>query len=105
MTVRGDPRLLRQLVRNLLENARRHGKPPVSVRLARAAGEAVLRVSDAGPGVPVAERERVFEPFYRRSSSSDGAGLGLSLVRQIARQHGGDARCGDAFEVRIPAGP
>lgn len=105
VTVHGDARLLRQLVRNLLENARRHGEPPVSVRLVRAAGDAVLRVSDAGRGVPLHERERVFEPFYRRSSSSEGAGLGLALVRQIARWHGGDAYCGEAFEVRIAAVP
>ena len=105
VTVRGEPRLLRQLIRNLLENARRHGRPPVEVRVVREAGEALLRVADAGPGVPAGERERVFEPFYRRSSSSEGSGLGLALVRQIARRHGGDARCGEGFEVRLSARP
>jgi two-component system, OmpR family, sensor histidine kinase RstB len=98
--VRGDARLLRRLVRNLLENARRHGAAPTTVRIAR--GE--IRVCDAGPGVPEAERERVFEPFYRRPGSAQGAGLGLALVRQIARRHGGEARCeGNCFVVRLGA--
>jgi signal transduction histidine kinase len=94
----GDPRLLRRLVRNLLDNARKYGQPPTVVTLAIEAGQAVLRVSDAGPGVPLNEREQVFEPFYRRSTGSEniGAGLGLALVRQIARLHGGEARCEDA---------
>jgi signal transduction histidine kinase len=91
-TVRGDPRLLRRMIRNLLENARKHGSPPVKVTLKN--GE--LRVCDAGPGVPEAEREKVFEPFHR--------GLGLSIVRQIARRHGGDVRCeGSCFSVSLAA--
>jgi signal transduction histidine kinase len=90
--VRGDPRLLRRLIRNLLENARRHGAPPVDVRVGRAGGVAELRVSDHGPGIPDAERESVFEPFHRFGGERAGAGLGLALVRQIARRHGGDAR-------------
>jgi two-component system, OmpR family, sensor histidine kinase RstB len=99
-TLEGDPRLLRRMIRNLLENARRHGVAPVTIRVGR--GE--LRVCDAGPGVPEAERERVFEPFYRRAGSAQGAGLGLALVRQIARRHGGDARCeGSCFVVRLGA--
>jgi signal transduction histidine kinase len=94
LTLRGDPRLLRRMIRNLLENARRHGAPPVRVSLR--GGE--LRVCDAGPGVPEAERERIFEPFYSRR----GTGLGLALVRQIARRHGGEARCeGSCFVVRL----
>ena len=93
--LRGDARLLRRLLRNLLENARRHGDPPTGVRIAADAATATLTVQDAGPGVPAAELEKVFEPFYRppRSRNAAGTGLGLALVRQIARRHGGDARC------------
>ena len=93
--MRGDPRLLRRLIRNLLENARRHGAPPIEVLVTRKE----LRVCDGGPGVPEGERERVFEPFYSRQ----GIGLGLTLVRQIARRHGGAARCeGNCFVVTLP---
>ncbi len=94
VTVRGDPRLLRRMIRNLLENARRHGAPPIRVSLDRMAERAELRVCDQGPGIPDAEREAVFRPFYRfaGAAGSAGAGLGLALVRQIARRHGGDAQ-------------
>ncbi|TAN52608.1 MAG: HAMP domain-containing histidine kinase, partial [Betaproteobacteria bacterium] len=93
VTVQGDPRLLRRMLRNLLENARRHGRPPIELRIARTAGGAEIRVCDHGAGIPDPERERVFEPFYRRPGATQGTGLGLALVRQIARRHGGDARC------------
>jgi two-component system, OmpR family, sensor histidine kinase RstB len=93
--IQGDPRLLRRLLRNLLENARRHGVPPTQVRLQREGNVVALKVWDSGPGPAPAEFEQVFTPFYRRrdSHNSTGNGLGLSLVRQIARRHGGDARC------------
>jgi signal transduction histidine kinase len=93
--IQGDPRLLRRLLRNLLENARRHGVPPTQVRLRREGKLVVLTVWDNGPGPAPAEFEQLFTPFYRRrdSHNSTGNGLGLSLVRQIARRHGGDARC------------
>lgn len=93
--LRGDARLLRRLLRNLLENAKRHGAPPTQVRLQHDGGTIVLSVWDRGPGPAAAEFEQLFTPFYRRrdSGNSTGNGLGLSLVRQIARRHGGDARC------------
>ena len=112
--LRGDARLLRRMLRNLLENARRHGAPPTRVLVAANAVAATLTVEDAGPGVPPAEFDKVFEPFYRPASTRNaaGTGLGLALVRQIARRHGGDARCvlvaasdGDArsaFVVTLP---
>jgi signal transduction histidine kinase len=95
--LRGDPHLLRRLVRNLLENARRHAAgSEVEARVERSGNGARLVVADRGPGVPESERERIFEPFYRPPGASEtgiGYGLGLALVRQIARAHGGEARC------------
>ena len=106
--VRGDPTLLRQMIRNLIENAQKHGSPPIDVHVARLGPQAVLTVRDGGDGIPTAERERVFAPFYRpRGTLSQGSGLGLALVRQIARQHGGEAGAagtrGNTIEVRLPA--
>lgn len=108
--LRGDARLLRRLLRNLLENARRHGSPPTQVRIASAGGIATITVRDSGPGLPASEFENVFRPFYRPAHSGNrtGTGLGLALVRQIARRHGGDARCAtldggaSGFVVTLP---
>jgi signal transduction histidine kinase len=100
--IQGDPRLLRRLLRNLLENAKRHGVPPTQVRLQREADTVVLKVWDNGPGPAPEEFEQLFTPFYRRrgSHNNTGNGLGLSLVRQIARRHGGDARCASMADCR-----
>ncbi|HEX3395842.1 MAG TPA: HAMP domain-containing sensor histidine kinase [Steroidobacteraceae bacterium] len=100
--IHGDPRLLRRLLRNLLENAKRHGVPPTQVRLRQEGDLVVLKVWDDGPGPAAAEFEQLFTPFYRRrdSQNSTGNGLGLSLVRQIARRHGGDARCASMDDGR-----
>jgi signal transduction histidine kinase len=108
VTVRGEPRLLRRMIRNLLENAKRHGAPPIEVRVSRAGDGVEITVCDHGAGVPEAERERVFDPFYRHTGAGEitGAGLGLALVRQIARRHGGEARCAPrsgCFIVVLPA--
>jgi signal transduction histidine kinase len=109
-TVRGDPRLLRRMIRNLIVNAEQHGKPPVEVQLRAIAGQAVLRVCDHGPGIAEAERARLFLPF-RRTGAGDGhagAGLGLALVRQIAERHSGSVAygpcggCASCFTVTLP---
>ena len=108
----GDPRMLRRLVRNLLENARRYGgEKPVEAEAEQHGASALIRVADRGPGIPAAERDRIFEPFYRLSGSGEseegGVGLGLALVKRIAQHHGGDARClprdggGTLFEVEL----
>lgn len=112
-TVSGDSRLLQRLVRNLLDNAQRHGGGMVDVELRVVGQEVEIDVRDRGRGVVEAERERVFEPFYRVAGSSEkagGVGLGLALVRQIAQQHGGSVRClardggGSIFRVILPRG-
>jgi signal transduction histidine kinase len=108
VSVHGDPRLLRRMIRNLLENAKRHGKPPVEVELRRLDSKAVLNVCDHGAGVAECERERLFSPFHRIKGAESGSGLGLALVRQIARRHGGDAAyaakggCASCFTVTLP---
>ncbi len=108
----GDPKLLTRLVRNLMQNALRHGAPPVDVDVATAGPDVTLTVRDHGPGIPEGEGERVFEAFYRpsgRSEQAGGWGLGLSLVRQIAAHHGGAVRHetpeggGARFVVSFPA--
>ncbi len=112
--VTGNPRMLKSLSRNLIENAKRYGAPPIEVRLAREGDEVVLTVDDAGNGVPEADHARIFEPFYRalgtREGQGGGVGLGLSLVRRVARHHGGDVRyiakgAGARFEARWPVSP
>ncbi|CAN7550829.1 sensor histidine kinase [Caulobacter sp. LjRoot300] len=88
LLVRGDPRLLQSALRNLVENAIR--AEPAGGRIDITVGpEPVVCVIDHGPGVPEEDRERVFEPFWRRRDGHPGAGLGLAIVREVARTHGG----------------
>lgn len=110
-TVAGDERLLRRALRNLLENARRYGGGDISVNVTSGGNQATVQVCDRGPGVPPAQRERIFEPFYRlpgHAEQAGGVGLGLSLVKQIAERHGGSVRCtdrdggGSCFELVFP---
>jgi signal transduction histidine kinase len=113
VTVEGDRLLLRRLIRNLVENARRYaGDGAIDISVVREGDRAVLDVRDHGPGVPASERERIFEPFYRLASTREsgrGSGLGLALVREIARRHGGEAVClaaedgGSRFRIDLPA--
>ena len=108
--ISGDLVLLRRLVRNLLENAARHGRPPIEVTVAARPSGAEIIVTDAGAGIAAADRERVFEPFFRPGGVGEdrgGWGLGLALVHQIAERHGGSAICeaapggGSRFVVRM----
>ena len=90
----GDPVALRRLVANLLDNAVKFGSC-AEARVYREGGTAIIEVDDNGPGIPEREHERVFEPFQRgepsRSRETGGAGLGLAVVRSVARAHGGEA--------------
>jgi signal transduction histidine kinase len=118
-----DPRLMRRLLRNLLENARRYGlraqddESAIELTLTKdwsPQGKplACITVDDRGPGVPTSQRERIFEPFYRIPGSSEkegSVGLGLSLVQSIVRQHSGRVVCmenpagGARFRVELPS--
>ena len=91
--ITGDPRLLHRMLGNLLENGFKHGDPPVTVSLSVSGGSLRIDVSDCGSGIPEADRERVFQPFYRAPGTQNvaGYGLGLPLVRKIAEVHGGTA--------------
>src|SRR5215831_2283141 len=108
VTVRGDPMLLRRLIRNLVENEQLHGKPPIEVTVGRRDGKALLQVSDQGPVIEASAGEKLFSRFYRipGRSGAKGTGLGLALVQQIARRHGGsvsyDADAGSRFTVALP---
>lgn len=111
VVIQGVPKLLRRVIRNLLENARRYGAGNVRAAVSRKGHLAQLRVSDSGPGVPPEERDRIFEPFYRLHGASEregGVGLGLALVKSIAQRHGGSVHCEDAegggacFVVTLP---
>lgn len=101
-----------QIFVNLLDNAAKHGggRGEVRVEVGREGAEAVVRVSDEGPGIPPHEVERIFHRFYRvdRSRSSPGTGLGLAIAKHLAVLHGGTIRAwnreagGATFEVRLP---
>jgi signal transduction histidine kinase len=119
LEVSGVAKLLRRMVRNLLENARRYGAvspeapqgPGIVLSLKWQAQQVHIEVGDRGPGVPPEYRVRIFEPFFRLPGASErvgGVGLGLSLVKSIAERHGGRVLCADRpgggarFEVSLP---
>jgi two-component system OmpR family sensor kinase len=110
LTVEADALGLQRLFTNLLDNAVKYGGG-ARVTLSEADGEAVISISDDGPGLPSADLERVFEPFYRaelaRTLDGSGVGLGLAVARSIARAHGGDvtlisSAAGLTAKVRLP---
>jgi signal transduction histidine kinase len=117
LEVPGVAKLLRRMVRNLLENARRYGVHSdqgegIGLALRTENQQVVLTVCDNGPGVPPEYRERIFEPFFRLPGASErvgGVGLGLALVKSIVERHQGSVRCttrqgcGACFEVRFTA--
>lgn len=108
-----DPTRAQQIFTNLLDNARKHGGAdgPITIELSTEYREAVVRVSDEGPGIPPHELERIFHRFYRvdRSRSQPGTGLGLAIAKHLVVAHGGSICAynrsprGATFEVRLPA--
>jgi signal transduction histidine kinase len=111
LRVQGNARMLRSLLRNLLENAKRYGREPVSASLHSDGAQLKLWLDDQGSVVPEEDHERIFEPFYRpaghREGKDGGVGLGLALVRSIAEHHGGSVRYvahegHSRFEVVLP---
>lgn len=104
-----DPVQLERAFANLFENAVRHGEGrPVLVRSRESGGRLVVRVVDQGPGVPEGERQRIFEPFYRREGSGQGFGLGLAIARGFVEANGGEITVesvpgqGSTFVVAFP---
>ena len=103
--LQGNPTLLRELARNLIDNAIRYtpagGVVTVRVLVDRYSGVQLLQVEDDGPGIPQAERALVLEPFYRALGTNvDGSGLGLAIVQEIATQHGATLQLEDSFPSR-----
>ena len=111
--MRADKNSLERAVRNLLDNADRHAGGPRRVEVQRRDDAVVLAVDDAGPGVPVEDRERIFERFARGAGAArrslPGAGLGLAIVAETAARHGGAAWVADGpdggarFCLSLPA--
>jgi signal transduction histidine kinase len=103
---RADPQALRRCLENLIENAVRYGSC-AEIEIEDSAERLRIAIRDRGPGIPEAELERVFEPFYRlddsRNMDSGGTGLGLSIARNIARWHGGDVRLHNASPAGLVA--
>ena len=111
--VQGNPILLKEMVRNLVENAmlytpstpERPGVITVRVLVDPYSKALVLQVEDNGPGIPLPERDLVFQPFYRALGTNvDGSGLGLPIVKEIAQQHGATISIDATFEHQTPPG-
>jgi two-component system, sensor histidine kinase len=105
-----DPERVTQLLDNLVTNAIRYGTGRVTIRLSREADHALIAVHNSGPPIPPDKLDTLFDPYRRATSSQGGVGLGLYIVDQIARAHGGStqvtstAEAGTTFTVRLPIG-
>lgn len=106
--LKGRAEDLRDMVRNLIDNALLHGRGTVTVRLHSSHDGHRLEVADEGAGVPAGREEAVFDRFCKLDQAVPGSGLGLAIVRQVARSHGGEARflpgCG-CVQITLPAAP
>jgi signal transduction histidine kinase len=107
LSVVGEPTQLKRMLQNLYDNAERYGSPPVTWAIEARGDNVVVTLQDAGPGVPEAALERVFEPFFRvegsRNRDTGGSGLGLAIARDIARRHGGDITLANRAEGGLQA--
>ena len=113
--VSGETRLLARVLRNLVDNAVRHARSRIAMTVERRGDRAIVHVDDDGSGIPIADRERVFERFTRldeaRSREAGGTGLGLAIASEVVRAHGGSLRIGGSpsggarFTVDLPALP
>ncbi len=103
VSLRGEPGELREMLFALVDNALTHGRGEILVELTRDGDAAVIAVSDQGLGVPTGQAEAMFERFHKADGASPGAGLGLAIVRQTARNHAGEARFAApaTLEVRL----
>lgn len=109
--VSGDADALGRAIRILVDNAFRHGSPPVAIDITKRNGRILLEVRDAGPGLPQGSEDRIFERFYRAdpARSGEGTGLGLSIARAIIEAHGGAIRAvtrdgaGAVVTIELPA--
>jgi len=113
LVVTADEDLVRLALENLVSNALRHSRGPVDLRAQSRDDGVVVMVTDDGPGIPEAEQEAIFERYYRIAGtpSGSGTGIGLSIVRKIARLHGGDVsvhsapEVGSRFQIWLPCSP
>jgi two-component system sensor histidine kinase TctE len=106
--MQGNPTMLSELVRNLVDNALNYtpkgGVVTVRVLVDKFSGVQILQVEDSGPGIPEQERDLVLQPFYRALGTNvDGSGLGLAIVHEIAQQHGAEIKMEDAHPLAAPA--
>lgn len=108
-TVAVAPDIFDSMLRNLVENARVHGKAPVQILIQPAQNMVFIDVTDAGPGIPAANLDHIFDTFFTTAREQGGTGLGLSIVRAIAEQHGGSLTvihpCPATFRLSLPAHP
>jgi signal transduction histidine kinase len=111
LPLRAEPDVLGRVVANLLDNAVRHARSEVQLSAGADGAYQRITVTDDGPGIPAADRERVFDRFTRlddaRARDAGGSGLGLAIVRELVRRHGGTVTLGDAepglrVDVRLP---
>jgi two-component system sensor histidine kinase KdpD len=106
LLVHVDPVLFEQVLLNLIENAVKHGAPPIHLAARTTGSNVTLTISDAGPGLPPGTESRAFDKFFRANPRTPGVGLGLAVVRGIVTAHGGTITAhGSTFTITLPTPP